>query len=66
MTVRCPNCQKRAGQDLELTNRYAHVNYYRCEACRHIWNVSGNDEPRVQHVTPIRPPRHGDRQKQIS
>jgi len=36
------------------TSRIAHVDYYRCDGCGHVWTVSKNDpETPVLHVTPL-------------
>ena len=36
----CPECQTRAVRWLEASSQEAHVNYYRCEQCGHVWTLS--------------------------
>ena len=36
---KCPQCQFAPPQWLPETSKDAVVNYYRCEACGHVWHV---------------------------
>ena len=35
----CPTCAK-AGRHLSESSENAHVDYYRCDACGHVWTIS--------------------------
>jgi hypothetical protein len=43
-------CQVPTIRWLEESSKYAYVNYYRCEACGHVWNVPKDN--------PDAPPKH--------
>jgi rubredoxin len=38
----CPKCQA-PGRLLESSSQAAEVEYYRCDACGHVWNLSKAD-----------------------
>ena len=38
----CPNCARK-GNSLTDTSTYAAVNYFRCNACGHVWTLSKTD-----------------------
>ena len=47
----CPEC-KRPGRLLEAASQNAWVNYYRCDACGHVWTYDKNDlNAPPRHVT---------------
>jgi hypothetical protein len=46
----CPQCQA-DGVWLESLSRDAHVDYYRCALCAHIWNVPKDNCEPTQDVT---------------
>jgi len=47
----CPKCG-RVGRRLDEASRDAYVNYYRCDTCGHVWNVSkDNPDAPSQDVT---------------
>ena len=56
-TYSCPHCDERMGRWLEETSRDTYVNYYRCDACGHVWNVS-KDDPYAQPVDVTVHPRN--------
>jgi len=33
-----------------------YVNYYRCDACKHIWTTDKQTHALVRHVTPLTSP----------
>ena len=35
----CPECDKLTIRWLEASSRDAHVNYYRCDGCGHVWTL---------------------------
>ena len=51
-TKPCPKCQKPTARLVESTSKAAWVNYYRCDACGHVWNIAKDtpDGP-IWHVT---------------
>ena len=49
-TCPCPICE-RHGHWLESLSRDAYVDYYRCTACGHVWNVPKNECEPAQDVT---------------
>jgi hypothetical protein len=49
----CPNCGRQVARRLESSSQWAHVNYYICEHCGHIWTISKDASGRVTHVTPL-------------
>ena len=49
----CPACGSADLRHLKESSAGALCDYYRCEACRHIWAVFQNG--RVHHVTPLKP-----------
>ena len=59
----CPACSKPTPRRLDHTSEYAHVNYYRCEGCSHIWTTSKKDGSLVTHVTPLAPEPKGPKKK---
>lgn len=51
----CPNCT--AGTMRMLGDQhFAHVNYYRCGECGHVWTTDKKTNEIVSHVTPLRKP----------
>ena len=48
-----PACSAQTPRHLHLTSDMAHVNYYRCETCGHIWTINKHDPSKVTHVTPL-------------
>ena len=57
----CPNCGAATPRDLGQST-LAPVNYYRCEACKHLWTTDKNTNEIVRHLTPLtkeatRPPK---------
>ena len=51
----CPACARLTTRHLDFTSQYAHVNYYQCEGCKHIWTTSKKDGALLTHVTPLPP-----------
>lgn len=49
----CPSCDNRHLVKLE-TSSYTYVDYYRCEACGHVWTADKKTNELVNHVTPLR------------
>ena len=49
----CPACARPTTRHLDFTSQYAHVNYYQCHGCGHIWTTSKKDGSIVSHVTPL-------------
>jgi predicted nucleic acid-binding Zn ribbon protein len=39
----CPVCRHDTLRWLEASSKNADVNYYRCDACAHVWTVSKSD-----------------------
>ena len=37
--IPCPECKRPHGQPAEFVNHYAHVMYFRCAECGHVWHV---------------------------
>ena len=52
-TLPCPNCGAPTARQMNLTGG-AYVNYYRCEACTHIWTTDKQTNEVLDHVTPLR------------
>ena len=52
----CPVCLVPTPRLLEASSEIAHVNYYRCPKCAHVWTVAKDDPTRLTHITPL-PPR---------
>ena len=46
----CPSCHGGELRLLDLSQR-AVVDYYRCEACGHVWIVPREGDRTIQHVT---------------
>ena len=49
----CPACDKATPRLLDDSRRLAEVNYFRCEACGHVWTTNRYDGRVVHHVTPL-------------
>ena len=49
----CPVCDQPTPRRLDDVSKDAYVNYYRREACGHIWTVNEKDPNRFHHVTPL-------------
>jgi len=48
----CPQCQTQTARVLDAASALAHVWYYRCDACGHVWNVpKTNPDGPIVHVT---------------
>ena len=47
----CPICQHLGPSLLPTLSREAHVDYFRCEECGHVWTVSKDGKKLVSHVT---------------
>ena len=52
----CPACAQQPPRHLDETSKEAHVNYYRCNSCGHIWTIHKQDPSRVTHVTRLPEP----------
>jgi uncharacterized Zn finger protein len=39
----CPECQHQTPRLLEALSHVALVNYFRCEACGHVWHIQKSD-----------------------
>ena len=52
----CPNCGAIVARALDAASQDAHVNYYRCQSCGHIWTTTKDGSAIVRHVTPLRLP----------
>jgi hypothetical protein len=51
-TLPCPSCHRPANLVNGVrTDRY--VDFFRCEACRHVWTTDKDDGAILQHVTPL-------------
>jgi uncharacterized Zn finger protein len=37
--IPCPECKRPLGSLLPHVSQTAHVVYFRCESCGHVWNV---------------------------
>lgn len=53
----CPNCAHQAPRWLQPISKFAAVDYFRCDACGHVWSVAKEGAREVRHVTPLDPPR---------
>jgi uncharacterized Zn finger protein len=54
--IGCPVCSSQDCRWLKDTSKDAHVNYYRCNACGHVWWVEkGNTNQTTHDVTDRRP-----------
>jgi hypothetical protein len=51
-TLICPRCHTETARSLEYPSQFAHVNYYRCANCAHVWTTPKDDPTRITHVTP--------------
>jgi hypothetical protein len=51
----CPNCHATVARELKPPSDFAHVNYYRCERCGHVWTTTKDGARIVHHVTPLDP-----------
>ena len=51
----CPVCRRPTTKTLDATNQYAHVNYYTCEGCRHVWTTDKQTGAFLRHITPPPP-----------
>jgi uncharacterized Zn finger protein len=49
----CPACGQQTPRHLHETSKIAHVNYFRCDSCGHIWTTSKQDGSLVNHITPL-------------
>jgi len=47
----CPQCRQQTVQALEGINAYAHVSYYRCRTCGHVWAIDRRHPALPIHVT---------------
>jgi len=54
----CPVCGAMAPSELEAS-KVAHVNYYRCGECAHVWTADKRTHAILTHITPL-PPKGGD------
>jgi DNA-directed RNA polymerase subunit RPC12/RpoP len=52
-TLTCPACSRLTPRRLDETSKDAYADYYRCEACGHVWSVNKKDPTLVHHVTPL-------------
>jgi len=48
----CPSCAHDRVRLLEASSQDAVVNYYRCEACFHVWAIEKDGSGRTRHITP--------------
>lgn len=55
----CPNCGFQVPRKIDVLSNWAHVNYYDCPNCKHIWTISKDGTGRITHVTPLpdKPPQ---------
>lgn len=53
--IPCPECNRPDGRPAEFVNHYAHVIYFRCAECGHVWHIPKPGTPGV--VTDVTPPR---------
>jgi uncharacterized Zn finger protein len=37
--LQCPSCSVKEGRWLEGSSKDAYVDYFRCDACGHVWNI---------------------------
>ncbi len=52
MPVRpCPSCGVETPRKLDAVSDHAHVNYYRCPACGHVWTTTKDGAVILSHVT---------------
>jgi uncharacterized Zn finger protein len=49
----CPQCLEIAGQPIKSLNAFAHVTYWRCAKCGHVW-VTTKHEPDESHAVTVR------------
>ncbi len=47
----CSSCQQLAGRHLEATSRGALANFFRCDACGHVWAVPKTPPPMPSETT---------------
>jgi uncharacterized Zn finger protein len=47
----CPKCRAGAPRLLAVLSEISTVNYYRCDACGHVWTVSKDGRRLVSNVT---------------
>ena len=52
-TRSCPACDCPAPRLLDEISTSALVNYFICDACRHVWTTSKQNGSLVHHVTPL-------------
>jgi uncharacterized Zn finger protein len=43
----CPQCQQPAPRYLPASSEGSSVNYYRCDACGHVWHIP-KDKPNAE------------------
>ena len=48
----CPVCHRPTTRTLDATNKIAHVNYYTCEGCHHVWTTDRQTGEFLRHITP--------------
>jgi uncharacterized Zn finger protein len=48
----CPNCGALTPRELSGSD-LAHVNYYRCGECAHVWTTDKKTHEILTHVTPL-------------
>lgn len=52
-TLPCPSCSRPANLvNAVSTDRW--VDFYRCEACRHVWTTNKDGTTTLLHVTPLK------------
>jgi rubredoxin len=54
-TLICPRCEAETARALDYPSSFAHVNYYRCSQCGHVWTTPKSDPTNITHVTPLKP-----------
>jgi hypothetical protein len=46
----CPSCDRSTARWLEAASRNAHVDYFRCDDCGHVWCVSKEQPAAAPHT----------------
>jgi hypothetical protein len=62
-TTTCPKCASLVKpRKLTVLSELSQVDYYRCDACAHVWTVTKDGAKLLAHVTlqhvPHKPDRH--------
>ena len=56
----CPSCSSGGPRHLQESSSGAICDYYRCDACGHVWAVFRDGSEHIRHVTPLKSESEGD------